>query len=81
VLDIAFEDRLVDIIAEGYDLALRVTTDHIPGDLIARPLGPVPFVIAASGEYLKRRGETKSPEDLADQRSPVRGVHLLQRRS
>jgi hypothetical protein len=56
----------VDVVAEGYDLALRVTTDHIPGDLIARRLGPVPSVIAASADYLKRRGVPKSPEDLAD---------------
>jgi DNA-binding transcriptional LysR family regulator len=66
VLDIAFEDRLVDVVAEGYDLALRVTTDQTPGGLVARPLGPVPFVIAASADYLKRRGVPKSPEDLAD---------------
>ena len=65
VVDMSFEDRFVDLIAEGYDLALRATADQPPAGLIARPLGPMPFVIAASSEYLRRRGIPQSPEDLA----------------
>ena len=64
VVDISFEDRLVDIIAEGYDLAIRATLAP-PAGLIARPLRPVPFVMVASREYLQRCGVPKSPEDLA----------------
>ena len=65
VLDIAFEDRLVDLVEEGYDLALRAAVTQPPAGLIARPLRSVPFVIAASREYLQRRGVPKSPEDLS----------------
>jgi DNA-binding transcriptional LysR family regulator len=65
VVDISFEDRFVDLIAEGYDLAIRATSDRLPAGLIARPLRPMPFVIAASPEYLRRCGVPKSPEDLA----------------
>ena len=65
VVDISFEDRFVDLIAEGYDLALRATADPLPSGLIARPLGPMPFVIAATAEYLGRCGIPRSPEDLA----------------
>jgi len=65
VVDISFEDRLVDVIEEGYDLALRATLGQLPAGLIARPLRPVPFVIAASAEYLKRCGVPTAPEELA----------------
>jgi DNA-binding transcriptional LysR family regulator len=65
VVDMSFEDRFVDIVEEGCDLALRCTADPLPAALIARRLRSVPFVIAASPEYLKRRGEPRSVEDLA----------------
>ena len=66
VLDVSFDDRLVDLVEEGYDLALRVARESslAPG-LIARPIRPVSFFIAASREYLKRHGAPKSPEELA----------------
>ena len=65
VLDLSFEDRFVDLIEEGYDLAIRATLDQPPAGLIARPLRPMPFVIAASKDYVKRCGVPKSPENLA----------------
>jgi DNA-binding transcriptional LysR family regulator len=65
VVDLSFEDRFVDLIEEGYDLAIRATTDQPPNGLIARPLRPMPFLIAASVEYLRRCDAPQSPEDLA----------------
>ena len=65
VVDYSFEDRFVDLVAEGCDLAIRATTDQPPAGLIARPLRPMPFVIAGSKEYLQRCGAPQSPEDLA----------------
>jgi DNA-binding transcriptional LysR family regulator len=65
VLDISFEDRFVDLVEEGYDLAIRATADQLPAGLIARPLRTMPFVIAASKEYVKRCGAPQSPADLA----------------
>jgi DNA-binding transcriptional LysR family regulator len=66
VVDASFEDRMVDLVEEGYDLAMRVTRDGAlsPG-LIARPLRTMSFFIAASRDYLKRNGAPESPEDLA----------------
>jgi len=66
VVDVSFEDRLVDLVEEGYDLALRVAREGslAPG-LIARPIRPMSFYIAASREYLQRHGAPKSPEELA----------------
>ncbi|HEY0803336.1 MAG TPA: LysR family transcriptional regulator [Steroidobacteraceae bacterium] len=65
VVDMAFEDRFVDIVEEGYDLALRSTVDSPPQGLIARPLRAVPLVIAASTTYLERYGTPQLPEELA----------------
>jgi DNA-binding transcriptional LysR family regulator len=65
VVDISFEDRIVDLVEEGYDLALRVARDGslAPG-LIARPLRPVHAYIAASHDYVKRHGAPRSPQEL-----------------
>jgi DNA-binding transcriptional LysR family regulator len=67
VVDVSFEDRIVDLVEEGYDLALRVTPDpeSLPAHLIARPVRPMAFYVAASREYLKRHAAPESPDDLA----------------
>jgi DNA-binding transcriptional LysR family regulator len=65
LLDVSFEDRFVDLVGEGYDLAIRAAADRPAAGLIARPLRPMPFVIAASKDYLERRGVPQAPEDLA----------------
>jgi DNA-binding transcriptional LysR family regulator len=66
VVDISFEDRMVDLVEEGYDLALRVTSSsELSPSLIARPLCPVSYVLAASTEYIKRNGAPNSPDELA----------------
>jgi len=66
LVDLSFEDRFVDLVDEGYDLALRITPtrDSLPAGLIARPLRSAIFYLAASRDYLKHHGAPKSPEDL-----------------
>lgn len=66
VVDASFEDRHVDLVEEGYDLALRVApnTQALPAGLIARALRPMPFFIMASRAYLKSRGTPQTPEEL-----------------
>jgi DNA-binding transcriptional LysR family regulator len=68
VIDISFEDRVIDLVDEGYDLALRVAGDlqTLPSGLIARPLRSLPILIGASREYLKRNGVPKTPQDLTE---------------
>jgi|AGTN01.3.fsa_nt_gi Transcriptional regulator len=64
-LDINFTDRNVNIVEEGYDLALRVTREP-PQSLIARRVGGMPYQILASPSYLENRGEPEHPADLAE---------------
>jgi DNA-binding transcriptional LysR family regulator len=66
VVDMSFEDRVVDLVEEGYDLALRAVRnpDTLPPGLIARTVLPTNFYIAGAREYLKRMGTPKRPEDL-----------------
>jgi DNA-binding transcriptional LysR family regulator len=66
VVDVSFDDRMVDLVEEGYDLALRVTSsDSLAPGLIARPLRPVTYFLAASADYIKRNGVPRSPQELA----------------
>ena len=66
VLDISYVDRAVDMVDEGYDLALRlVTDDRLPAGVVARRVRSVPFRLAASRAYLERHGMPKVPEDLS----------------
>ncbi|RJG06982.1 LysR family transcriptional regulator [Noviherbaspirillum cavernae] len=56
-------DRMVDIVDEGYDLAIRIT-DHPAPAMVARKIAPVRWVTVASPEYLARHGTPHTPQDL-----------------
>ncbi|HEU4536311.1 MAG TPA: substrate binding domain-containing protein, partial [Polyangiaceae bacterium] len=61
---LALSDRFVDLVDEGFDLALRVGR-LADSSLAARRLGRVPAVVCASPAYLRRRGVPRAPADLA----------------
>ena len=62
--DVSLSDRVVDLVEEGFDLAIRVGT---PGadNLVARRLGETRLVPCASPDYLARHGAPSTPEELA----------------
>ena len=62
--DVSLSDRTVDLVEEGFDLAIRIGS---PGadNLVARKLGETRLVPCASPAYLARRGAPREPEDLA----------------
>lgn len=62
-LDLNLDDRTVDLIGEGYDLALRVGTLK-DSSLIGRKLTDLSRAAVASPEYLAVHGTPKSPSDL-----------------
>lgn len=63
-LDVSFTDRVVNLVDEGFDAAVRIGT---PADtsLIARKLCSARIVLAASMAYLSRRGTPKRPVELS----------------
>lgn len=64
-LDITLSDRVVDLVEEGYDLAVRIT--HLPSStLISRKLSTTRMVLCASPEYLARESTPSHPSELAD---------------
>ena len=63
-VDVDFNDRRVNLIEEGMDLALRIT-ERLPDTAVARRLTSCRFVVVASPEYLERFGEPRHPADLA----------------
>jgi LysR family transcriptional regulator for bpeEF and oprC len=63
-LDLQFNDRVVDLIAERVDLAVRFVKVTQP-DLIARRIGVTRIVTCAAPEYLRERGVPARPEDLS----------------
>jgi DNA-binding transcriptional LysR family regulator len=65
-IDLTLEDRMIDLALEGADVAIRVGA--APPDstsLIAHELSSFRRILVASPDYLKRRGEPRTPEALA----------------
>ncbi|MDP1610599.1 MAG: LysR family transcriptional regulator [Sulfuritalea sp.] len=62
-IDLDFNDRRVNLIEEGMDLALRIT-DRLPDTTVARRLTTCRSVVAASPEYLRLHGEPQHPDEL-----------------
>lgn len=66
VVDIVTEGRLVDIVADGFDIGVRVA-GLVPTDMIAVPLGHQQrYAVVASPEYLEKHGTPLVPPDLLD---------------
>ncbi|MFL6715831.1 MAG: LysR family transcriptional regulator [Burkholderiaceae bacterium] len=63
-MDLSLSDRKVDVVEEGYDVAIRIGKLPESG-LIARKLGTVHGVIVGAPDYLARQGRPKVPADLA----------------
>ncbi len=66
-VEILVDDRLVDFTAEGCDAGIRYA-EHLARDMITVPIGPrrQSSALAASPEYLRRRGSPSHPRDLLD---------------
>jgi DNA-binding transcriptional LysR family regulator len=66
-VDLQLNDRKVDIVEEGFDVALRI--GHLKSSsLIAKHVAPIRVILCASPEYLKKHGTPSRPEDLKGHR-------------
>ena len=64
-LDVTLADRVVDLVEEGYDVAIRIAT--LPSStLISKRLATTRMVLCASPEYLKAHGAPRHPAELAE---------------
>lgn len=69
VIHIDFNDRQIDLIDEGYDIAIRIA-DLKDSSLMALKLAPIRNILCASPDYIARMGEPQDPQDL-------KGHHIL----
>ncbi len=63
-IDVDLNDRFVDLVGEGYALAIRIGQLK-DSSLVTRKLAPSRMVLCASPAYIARRGRPKTPSDLA----------------
>ena len=66
-LDVTLTDRIVDLVEEGYDIAIRISS--LPSStLVSRKLASSRMRLCASNTYLKKHGVPERPSDLATHR-------------
>ncbi|MGE8190735.1 LysR family transcriptional regulator [Pseudomonas sp. NPDC086278] len=68
-----YSDRFVDLIAEGYDCAIRI--GHLQdSSLIARCIGPILGMLVASPAYIEVHGSPETPEELVTHQALMQGT-------
>jgi DNA-binding transcriptional LysR family regulator len=65
--DLRFSDRVVNLIEEGVDVAIRIGHPR-DGSLVAIPVGQMRRVVCANGQYLRRNGIPQTPDDVREHR-------------
>ena len=63
-LDVSLDDRMVDLVENGFDLAIRIA--ELPdSSMIARKLGPFSLALCATPDCIAKYGMPETPQDLA----------------
>jgi len=63
-LDLHLDDRRVDIVREGFDLAIRGSSNLEDSSLVARKLAVMPHVLCAAPGYFAAHGAPRAPSEL-----------------
>lgn len=72
-----YSDRVVDIIAEGFDCAIRV--GYLPdSNLVARRVGPIYGKLVASPDYVKEHGSPETPGEVVTHQALMQGTEAWQ---
>src|SRR5580692_4949048 len=62
--ELRLSDRMINLVEDGIDLAVRI--GHLSdSSLVARHVGDMRRIVVASNDYLKQRGEPKTPQAIA----------------
>ena len=64
-VDLRLEDRRIDLVLEGVDVAVRVGGPPLSGDIVAHRLAEFHRIVVAAPSYLRRRGTPRTPEALS----------------
>lgn len=72
-----YSDRFVDLIAEGYDCAIRVGYLE-DSNLVARRVGPIHGKLVASPGYVAAHGSPETPEELGGHEALMQGTEAWQ---
>ena len=64
-LDLSLLDRRVDLVGEGYDLAIRIAPQQEDSSLVSRKLASSRMVICAAPQYLEKHGTPRTLEEIA----------------
>ena len=66
-IDLVMDDRKVDLVAEGFDVAIRSASGNLPDStLVARKLAPLRHALCASPGYIDRHGLPGTPAELIE---------------
>lgn len=72
-----YSDRFVDLVAEGFDCAIRVGYLQ-DSNLIARRVGPIYGKLVASPDYVKAHGSPETPDELVGHQALMQGTEAWQ---
>lgn len=70
-IEVDFDDRVIDLVRDGYDLAIRGGR-IVDSALVSRPICHLNLVLVASPDYLARQGVPASPQELVRHKLIVR---------
>lgn len=73
----SYSDRFVDLIAEGFDCAIRVGYLQ-DSNLIAKRIGPILGKLVASPEYTRTHGSPQAPDEVVTHQSLMQGTEAWQ---
>ena len=73
----SYADRFVDVVAEGYDCAVRV--GHLPdSNMLARRVASMRSKLVASPDYIRRHGTPETPDELVIHEALLQGTETWQ---
>ncbi|OYO32148.1 LysR family transcriptional regulator [Janthinobacterium sp. PC23-8] len=78
-IDLVCNDRIVDLIDDGFDVALRLTRDLPDSTLVARKLASSRMLAVASPAYLARHSAPATPQDLLRHDCLLYGLNLAEK--
>ncbi|WP_430436956.1 LysR family transcriptional regulator [Oceanibaculum nanhaiense] len=73
----SYSDRFVDLIAEGFDCAIRVGYLQ-DSNLIAKRIGPIYGKLVASPDYIKTHGSPETPDEIITHQALMQGTETWQ---